>query len=115
MATPEESHWKYLTIWEFRVRSGVEKRFEQVYGPEGRWAELFCGYPGYIRTELSRDLNEAGRNLTLDFWSSRQAYERFRDASKSEYAALDTECEELTDSEVEVGSFERVEPSALGA
>jgi hypothetical protein len=57
---------------------------------------------------LSHDSKQPLRYLTLDFWVSCEAYERFREASKTEYAAIDRECEELTESETEVGSFERI-------
>ena len=35
MATQEHDEWRYLIIWEFRVRAGMEERFEKVYGPQG--------------------------------------------------------------------------------
>jgi heme-degrading monooxygenase HmoA len=110
MRSLRQNQWKYLMIWEFRVRAGMEEPFEEAYGPEGRWVQLFRQNEGFIATELTRDWREARRYMTLDFWVSREAYEKFRDASKTEYAAIDRECEELTESEVEVGSFERILP-----
>ena len=104
----EDGEGKYLIVWEFRVRRGIEAQFEQVYGPNGKWAQLFSQGQGYVRTELHRDTKEILRYLTLDTWTSRQAYEEFREAHAAEYAAIDAECERMTTSEVEIGRYERV-------
>jgi heme-degrading monooxygenase HmoA len=100
----------YLMIWEFRVRPGMERQFEEAYGPEGRWVQLFRKSRGYVRTEMNRDAKEPRRYITLDFWVSREAYRKFREVCRTEYAAIDGDCEQLTESETEVGRFERVLP-----
>src|SRR5438876_7519990 len=106
MATPAE--WRYLIIWEFRVRAGMEARFEEVYGPQGDWAQFFADDGGFVRTELNHDLKDSRRYVTLDFWVSREAYENFRRQHASRYGALDQEFEAMTEKELEVGKFERV-------
>ena len=99
--------WGYVVVWEFRPKPGAQKRFEQMYGPRGRWAEFFgCGQ-GHISTELNLDLKDGSRYLTLDFWVSEEHYERFREAYAAEYEAIDRECEGLTDLEREIGRFAR--------
>ncbi|HYL11877.1 MAG TPA: antibiotic biosynthesis monooxygenase [Terriglobales bacterium] len=102
--------WGYLIVWEFQVRLGSEMQFEKVYGPKGTWAEFFKQAEGYLGTELNRDWKKPGRYLTLDFWQSQDMYERFRDQHRSEYKALDTRCQQMTESEVEIGGFARIEP-----
>ena len=57
----------FLLIWEFSVRSGSERQFEEVYGPDGAWMRLFRTAKGYLRTELHRDSNDPRRYLTFDF------------------------------------------------
>ena len=108
MATREYEQWRYLIIWEFRVRAGMEERFEKVYGPQGDWAQFFSRGAGYVRTELNHDLKNSPRYTTLDFWVSQEAYENFRRQYATEYAVLDQEFEELTESELEIGKFGRV-------
>jgi heme-degrading monooxygenase HmoA len=100
--------WAYLIIWEFRPKAGMERMFEQTYGPSGIWTEFFRRGEGYVRTELTHDPKDPGRYLTLDFWTSRHAYEQFRESSLAEYKRIDQLCEELTQMEVELGRFERV-------
>jgi hypothetical protein len=46
--------------------------------------------------------------LALDFWTSRDSYEKF--AHKAEYQAIDALGERLTASERRVGAYEMVTP-----
>ena len=108
MENQEPDGWRYVIIWEFRVREGTEERFEEVYGPAGEWARFFMQDDLYIRTELIRDFKERGAYLTLDFWVSKKAYDEFREKHLAEYKAVDQKCEALTESEREIGSFTRV-------
>lgn len=98
----------YLVVWQFRPRQGAERAFEEAYGPHGPWARLFARAEGFVRTELNRDLKDSRRYLTLDFWTSKEAYESFRARYAVEYAAIDQECEALTDEEQLVGEVARV-------
>lgn len=108
MANEEHDHWRYLIIWEFRVRAGMEEQFEKVYGPRGRLGSIFCPGEGFVKTELNHDLKESQRYVTLDFWVSREAYENFRQQYAADYGALDQEFEKLTEKELEIGKFDRV-------
>ena len=96
---------KFLTVWEFRVRPGGEACFEAVYGPAGAWAKLFGADPAYGGTRLIRDERDPMRYLTLDFWASQADYELFQEIHAAEYSILDTECENLTERETEIGLF----------
>jgi heme-degrading monooxygenase HmoA len=100
-----QTGWAYLIIWEFYVREGRESRFEQIYGPEGDWARLFSRSREYRGTQLSRDSRNSRRYVTLDFWSSDNAYHEFRQQYQAEYQAMDRNCEELTEREAEIGTF----------
>jgi len=108
MATQGHDQWRYLIIWEFRIRPGMAERFEKVYGSKGDWARFFARDKGFVRTELNHDLKDSRRYVTLDFWVSREAYENFRRQHSAEYQTLDQEFEKMTEEELEVGKFERV-------
>jgi hypothetical protein len=112
-ANREHREWGYLIMWEFQVLEGMEKRFEKVYGTRGDWAQLFGQDELYMGTELIHKLKgedlQAGRTyITLDFWTSQQAYEAFRKRHFAKYKAIDQECQEMTKSEREIGRFVRV-------
>ena len=98
----------FVTLWEFEVKPGCEKRFETVYGSTGDWAQLFRRDAKYRETLLLRDPIRTRTYLTLDFWDSQEAYEAFRERNSLEYTALDQVCEKLTLSERKVGSYSRL-------
>jgi heme-degrading monooxygenase HmoA len=108
MVTQETRQAGYLVIWEFRVRDSQSHRFQQIYGPRSAWAQLFESGIGFIKTELHRDVRNPQRYLTLDFWATKDAYEEFRIAHSAEYLRIDKECEQLSERETEIGSFEPV-------
>jgi len=95
----------YLALWEFHVKPEARAEFERAYGPEGDWAQLFGKSPDYRGTELLRDPSGSGRYLTLDRWASRDAFLQFKREFQSEYAALDRQCEALTERESLLGEF----------
>jgi len=47
------------------------------------------------------------RYLTLDIWSSRAAYVRFKKQNRAEYHAIDERCASWTENEVKIGEFQR--------
>src|SRR5438045_1256886 len=99
---------KYLIIWEFRVKAGQESRFEQAYGPDGVWVQLFGNDNEYGGTDLLADSNQAGRYVTMDFWKSKEAYDSFRERNRGEYERIDKDCAEMTEAESAIGTFERL-------
>ena len=105
----DKNKWGYVVAWEFRPKLGSETHFEEAYGPNGIWAQLFQQNDCFVATELSRDAMDPGRYLTLDFWNSKSAYEKFRSEHVADYAAIDTQCESLTELERELGQFERLD------
>jgi heme-degrading monooxygenase HmoA len=106
--------WGYVIIWDFLVRKASEPRFTEAYGPAGDWARFFAAGEGYLGTELVRDVTGERRYVTLDFWTSRQAYERFREQHLAEYEALDARCQALTERETEIGRFDRTFSKVTG-
>jgi heme-degrading monooxygenase HmoA len=93
----------FVTLWEFEVKSGCEELFEQAYGPEGRWVELFARDARYRGTRLLRDLGRERVYVTVDKWESREAYEAFREKYAADYARLDAKCDNLTVREESIG------------
>jgi heme-degrading monooxygenase HmoA len=107
-ATHSSREWGHAIIWEFQVRAGMEKRFEKTYGSKGDWARLFAQDASHIATELIHHFNDGRRYITLDFWTSQKAFDEFKERNLIKYKALDRKCEDLTDSEREIGRGVRV-------
>jgi heme-degrading monooxygenase HmoA len=104
----------FTIVWEFKVAPGSEAQFEQIYGPQGGWAELFRRERSFIRSELLHDMRQAGRYVTIDRWESEDAYETFRAVHEDEYQQLDECCEVLTTSEQQIGRFSTADEPQKG-
>jgi heme-degrading monooxygenase HmoA len=102
----------YATLWEFSVVPARQAEFESHYGPEGRWAALFRQAPGYLGTELLRDRMDPLRYVTIDRWSSADAWRDFRRRFAAEYERLDREFEGLTTREAPLGEYLPAGPGA---
>jgi heme-degrading monooxygenase HmoA len=100
----------FVALWEFEVKPGLEKRFLKVYGPEGDWAKLFRKDSNYQKTRLLHDPEHPAIYLTLDFWASRLAYEKFLATHAAEYKKLDAAGKELVLRERKIGWHEQVDP-----
>ena len=86
----------FLALWEFEVKRGSEEKFEEVYGADGAWAKLFLQDSQYRGTRLVKDVARERVYLTLDFWETREAYEKFKRENAAEYERIDKECEGMT-------------------
>jgi heme-degrading monooxygenase HmoA len=93
----------HVILWRFRARPGCEARFEAAYGANGSWARLFRSGEGYLGTELMRGTD--GTYLTIDRWSSPEAYRAFREAEAARIAELDARCLALTLEESPLGEL----------
>jgi heme-degrading monooxygenase HmoA len=96
----------YVYLWRFVVRPGSEAAFEAAYGPDGDWIRLFREADGYLDTQLLRDRTTPRAYVTIDRWTSREAWEVFRAARAGDWEALDQRCQALTEHEEEIGRFE---------
>jgi heme-degrading monooxygenase HmoA len=96
----------YVYVWEFIVAPAQAAAFERAYGPDGEWVALFRRAPGYLGSDLLRDLARRDRFLTIDRWASRRDWEEFRRQFAGEYEVLDAKCAGWTISETEIGRFD---------
>lgn len=92
----------FVRVWQYEVRLGAEAEFERVYGSEGEWAQLFGTSIGYLGTGVYRDVEHAGRYLTVDRFSGVEAWQQFLQTHRPEYDALDARTSELTTMDIEL-------------
>jgi quinol monooxygenase YgiN len=97
---------EHAIIWEFRVHRTHVQHFLAAYAPGGTWAALFRRDPAYLGTELLRDRDDPLRFLTIDRWTSAEAYARFRQQHAEDYENLDELCTAWTESEQQIGVFD---------
>ena len=93
-------------VFSYEVRDTEE--FEAVYGPNGDWAQFFTDAPGYIGTELLRDVEAPGRYLVIDRWETAEAYNAFATSNREEYMRRVDDTRFMYDQELRFGTFENV-------
>jgi heme-degrading monooxygenase HmoA len=95
----------FVVVWQFEIAEENVAAFEAAYGAEGAWAVLFRTSAEYKGTELLHDAYVPGSYLTIDRWTSEEAFRAFRKDHDSEYESLDRQCDALTDRETRVGAY----------
>jgi heme-degrading monooxygenase HmoA len=95
----------FVVVWQFEIAEDKIAGFEAAYGPDGAWAKLFRSSPDYRGTELLRDAYIPGAYLTIDRWSSEDAFRAFRKAHDADYETLDRTCDALTSRETRIGAY----------
>lgn len=95
----------FVVIWEFRIRPEARQNFEQAYGPDGAWAELFRRCPGFVRCELLHDATDVHRYITLDYWEMAEAHLLGMTRIAAAYQELDARCDAFTVRERRIGGF----------
>lgn len=97
---------QFVYIWEYIVNEESLTAFENAYGPEGAWVQLFKQHPDYLRTELFQDESDQRRYVTVDYWKSRTAWDDFKGRFEAEYQVTDDKYEAFTQSESFIGNFQ---------
>jgi len=95
----------FVIVWQFEIAEEKIAAFESAYGPDGAWAQLFRKSPDYKGTELLRDSYQSGKYLTIDRWTSEEAFRSFRKQHDADYEALDRSCDALTSRETRIGAY----------
>jgi heme-degrading monooxygenase HmoA len=98
----------FTIVWAYKVLPEKQTEFEKLYSSNGDWAELFKKSRGYLGTKLIRSDILFENYATIDTWETKEDYETFLTQWKDEYEKLDGQCQELTESESHLGSFEKI-------
>lgn len=81
----------HVRIWSYEVDPSQADRFVATYGSEGTWSQLFARAPGYLGTELYRDVTRPYRFVTVDRWADAAAWADFLMHEREVYDRLDRE------------------------
>jgi heme-degrading monooxygenase HmoA len=95
----------YVVIWRYRVDPAQRAKFEKAYGPRGEWSKFFSSSKDYLGTELLADDERPGEYVTIDRWTSEEAYGSFLGDHEADYDRLDRRCQSLTLSESRLGAY----------
>jgi heme-degrading monooxygenase HmoA len=91
-----------IRVWEYDVPEAARAEFEQRYGGEGDWAQLFASSDGFRGTELFQSLDAPGRYLTVDRFLDEDAWLAFLTEHGDDYRSLDQSTATLTTDEREL-------------
>jgi hypothetical protein len=100
----------YARVWEYEVGAGEVDASLAAYGAGGAWAQLFARAEGYAGTRLFRDVDRAGRFLTVDRWADAACWQAFLYRWGDDYGELDRRLRGLA-----AGGKAVVEGATLGA
>jgi heme-degrading monooxygenase HmoA len=95
----------FVVVWQFEIAEDKIAAFEAAYGADGSWAKLFSSSPDYRGTELLRDAYVPGSYLTIDRWTSEDAFRAFRKEHDADYETIDRSCDALTSKETRIGAY----------
>ena len=96
----------FVIIWKFTPKTGLEKEFEEIYGPNGLWTKLFKKVNDYTDTTLLKEIDSENVYLVVDRWKSKAAYESFKLEYFEEYHSTDQKCRRLVVNEELAGEYE---------
>jgi len=92
----------------FRYDARDPAAFEEVFGPNGEWAQFFRQGVGFIGTELLRDVEEPDRYIVIDRWESADAYNAFVAAHQDAYLQRSDDSRLYYTQELRLGTFENI-------
>ncbi len=74
----------FVNVWEFYVKRELERQFEIVNGPAGKWNEFFSKSPEFLGTHYLKAMQTimksdeiTRRYLTQDKWKSQESAELY--------------------------------------
>ena len=73
----------------FSRKAGAHVGIQASDGPQGAWVELFHRGEGFIKTDLIPNQASPSEFTTVDYWQSKDHYDRFRRDFQADYDRLD--------------------------
>jgi quinol monooxygenase YgiN len=84
-------------VWQFDVKPGREKEFEELYGADGDWTAISRQTRSYLGSSFLRDQARTSRYLLIEYWSEMLVYEQHRISRSSVVESIEKRREDLVD------------------
>jgi len=91
-------------IWRFQVREGLEDDFVSMN--QNDWPVLFSRSDEYKGTIVGKNTTDPRVYLTMDEWTSKDAFDRFVAANRSDFDKLSERHKRLCDSITNIGFYD---------
>ena len=95
----------YVIVWQYKVKPENREKFENIYGPEGLWADFFRTSAYYKGTCLFNSEQFSDVYLLLDFWDTKEAYAHFTTAQADTYQRLSFQFQDVYQEEAKVDTY----------
>ena len=92
-------------VWQFDVRPGREREFEQFYGADGEWTTVSRHSRSYLGSSFLRDQAVPSRYMLIEYWSEMLVYEEHKTYHKRDMWMLEARRNELVTSVEPGGVF----------
>jgi len=91
--------------WQFDVRPGQEKTFEEFHGADGEWTMMSRHSRSYLGSSFLRDQASSTRYFLIEYWSEMLVYEQHRSYQRQRMVDLETRRARLVASVEPLGVF----------
>ena len=92
-------------VWQFNVRPGREKEFEEFYGVDGDWTAMNRHSRSYLGTSFLRDQNRSTRYVLIEYWSEMLVYEEHKSYRRDQFESFEKRQQALVVSVEPLGLF----------
>ena len=92
-------------MWQFDVKNGRDKEFEQLYGVDGEWTVMNRQSRSYLGTSFLHDQNRLSRYIVIEYWSEMIVYERHQASRSAMVDVLKARSRTLVESVEPLGIF----------
>jgi len=92
-------------VWQFDVRPGREREFEQFYGADGEWTTINRFSRSYLGSSFLRDQALPSRYMAIEYWSEMLVYEEHKEYHTRQIVVLEARRDELVASVEPLGVF----------
>jgi hypothetical protein len=92
-------------VWQFQVKPGKQREFEQFYGADGEWSNLARRSRSFLGSSFLRDQASDTTYLLVEYWSEMVVYERHRRSFVTDIRAMEQQREALCEAIVPLGIF----------
>src|SRR5215218_7887343 len=92
-------------MWQFDVKAGRQKEFEQLYGVEGEWTVINRRTRSYLGSSFLHDQSRESRYIIVEYWSEMLVYEEHRASRAAAIVSLEERSAALVESMEPLGIF----------
>lgn len=92
-------------VWQFQVKPGKQREFEQFYGADGEWSQLARRSRSFLGSSFLHDRASDTMYLLVEYWSEMVVYERHRKSFVTDIRTIEGRRQALCEAILPLGIF----------